>query len=146
MLLPTKLSATHLTLIGIKGDKQMELQSSYEATSPAQWSWGKWRPNSHSSGFWSLTDCLLLAEEYRHVVAAGPGLLSSQQRRVGKERWVPGSGIKESLSSLQTMKNGTEEDTGRQEKKNSWVYFGNFSGMAKNLRSIQVFMIQMNNI
>lgn len=32
MLLPTKLSATHLKLRGAMGEKQIELQSPYEAT------------------------------------------------------------------------------------------------------------------
>lgn len=36
MLLPTKLLASHLKMIGIKVDKQTELQSSYEATSKSE--------------------------------------------------------------------------------------------------------------
>lgn len=71
---PTKLSALHLRLMGSKRNKQIELQRSYEATSSARQGEGKWRPNSCSSGFWSLTDGLPLAEQYSHcctVAAAG---------------------------------------------------------------------------
>lgn len=53
-LLNSQLLTLNFKLTGIKGDKHIELQSSYKATSPAPWGWAGWRPVSHSSGFWSL--------------------------------------------------------------------------------------------
>lgn len=73
-----------------------------------------------------MIECLLLTEEYRHVVAArvvklsflGPELpvLSAEEGRqgeVGIGKWENGEPV---ISSLQAMRNGTQVDTEGQAK------------------------------